>query len=77
MGSQRTTAAFGIAGSADFSAKPYDSVAEIAAFLRGQDFPKLTFYLLRFFAFRKTQTTADTDTVGVANHAAGYLENIA
>ena len=63
--------AIGFSGGADLSAEKYDSVAEIAAFFRGQNGPQLLFHLLRLFALGKTQAAADPDTVGITDHTAG------
>ena len=77
MNCQRTTIAFWTAGSADLPTEPYDPVAEIAAFLRGQDLTQLAFYFFRLFAFGKTQPAADPDAMGIADHASRHTVKIA
>ena len=67
---QRTFSALGISGGTAIPAKEHDPVTEIAAFLRGQNGPQLLFHLLRFLAMTETQTAADADAVGIADHAA-------
>jgi len=51
---QRTDAALGISGGAGVSTEKHDSVAEIGAFLRGEDFSQLLLYLFRLFTLGKT-----------------------
>ena len=46
-------------------------MAEVAAFLRGQDLAKLLLHFFRLFTLGKTQPSADADTVGIADYAAG------
>ena len=76
MHGKGTFLAFGIPCGADLSAEQHDPMTEIAAFFRGQDLAQLPLHLLRLFALGQTQTTADANAMGVANHAAGLLINI-
>ena len=66
-----TIAAFGVSGGAGISAEQHDPMAEIGAFLRGEDFAKLLLYLFRLLALSKTQTVGNADAVRIADHTAG------
>ena len=49
----------------------HDAVAEIGAFLRGQNGPELALHFFRFLALGQSQKIGDADAVGVADHGAG------
>ena len=63
--------AAGALGGAAIPAEQDDPVAEIGAFLRRKNGAQLLFHLLRLLALAQPKPTADTDTVGVADNAAG------
>ena len=67
----------GTLGGTAVSAEKDDSMAEIRAFLSRKNCTELFFYFLRFLALGKTQTAADADTVGIADHTAGNTVQIA
>ena len=46
-------------------------MAEIAAFLRGKNGAQLLFHFLRLFAMAQSQSSADSDAMGIANNTAG------
>ena len=47
-------------------------MAEIAAFFRGENGTQLLFYFFRFFAMAQSQSSADSDAMGITNNASGY-----
>ena len=71
MHDQRTFFAFWIPGGAAIPAEEDDAVAEVGAFLWGQDGAKLFFNLFRFLALAEAKTAADADAVGITDHTSG------
>ena len=76
MHGQGALAAFGIAGGAAVPAKEDDAVAEVGAFLRGEDLAQLLFHLFGLLALAQAQTAADSDAVGIADDTAGNTVEI-
>ena len=75
--SQGAFAAFGVSCGAAVTTKEDDAVAEVGAFLRGEDQAQLLFYLLGFLTHGQTQTAADADAVGVADDGTGDAVEVA
>lgn len=67
---QRAFAAHGIPGGAAVPAKEDDPVAEVRAFLRGEDLAQLLLHFFRLLACTQPQPPADADAMGVADDAA-------
>ena len=74
---QGAVVAFWAPGSAGIPPELNQTVAEIVAFLRREDGPKLPLYLFRICAFRKAQFATDADAVGVTYHTAGNSIQVA
>ena len=74
---QRAFAAFGVPGGTAVPAEEDDAVAEVGAFLRGEDLPQLLFHLFGFLALAQAQSAADADAVGVADDGAGDAVEVA
>ena len=66
MDGQGALVAFGRSCNADIPSEQNDPMTEIRAFLRGEKFTELFFYLFRFFSLRQPQPATDTNAMGVA-----------
>ena len=64
-GAQGAAFTLGAAGDAGVTTEQHDPVAEVRAFLRGQDLPQLLLHLFGFFAFGKSQALADAAKLAV------------
>ena len=67
---QGTISAIRFSGGAAIPTEQYDPVAEIIAFFWRKNFTKLHFNFLRVLAFAQSQSAANADAMGIADHAA-------
>ena len=77
VNAQRTFSAFWISCGTAVTTKQNDSMAEITAFCGRKYGAQLIFYFFRILTLGKPQTTADANTVGIANNTAWFLIKIA
>ena len=74
---QGTIAAFGAPGSAGIPSELHKTVAEVIGLFRRQNFAQLVLHLFRLLRCGDAKTVGNPDAVGIADHAAGLLIQVA